>query len=140
MASRGNLEFPKKIKHNAVGTFVSGGSFSFEDSVGNPYWLLAKADETSILYDNTDPNDPISKTLAVDDLANVTNNQLFIEKDSSGNIIQTAFYAEALDSECSLEVKKFMNLVEKAIDSNGDYAIDSNGAIAYAPKEGVVFE
>ena len=140
-------EMPKaesigSVKQNFVVCDVSGTPISAEFQSGNYIkiaddYFTESFDLNNILYDAGGD----AKIIAYDDLANITNNQLFVSLDKQ----KIMFYEEELTGDCLYRACKALKLNEpymvQTAEGSGEYEpyITADGQL-YVLKEGVVVE
>ena len=100
-----------------------GNSFVLDEA----YDLAVKADTTDTLFDDTDPSNVIPKVVAIADLPNVINDQMFFEKDESGKLITMGIYKEPLTGECLAKAQNFFNISDFLLDGADFHLLDGDG-------------
>lgn len=118
-----------KDKLGKTGTEVnfikSGDVFSIADK----YNEIIASDVNNILYDVS--GEP--KTLSWSAIANITNQQLIINKDE----LTVAWYESSLSEPCYAKALKQQKLIEGLFDINLEPLFDIDGSRLYALKDGV---
>ena len=97
------------------------------------YPLIQQADTNDILTEGT-VDVKTNRVRAVDDINNIEYQQAYAQKNDDGDLTKYVFYDEAMTDDEAFRIKKYLGLIETAVDSVGDMAVDSEGEIAYAPK------
>lgn len=137
---RASLQFVGRIKHMIEVTDSLGDVITDGQPIGGNYIklkeqypLIQQADTNDILTTGTgDVKD--NRVRAIDDIANVEYDQLFVQKDDSGNIVKIIFYDREMNAYEVADIAKFLQLNEALLTSEGEPIVDSEGHILYVYK------
>lgn len=135
MAERATPTYTKKVKFNYVITDIAGtpiiGDFEAPNyfKVDQFYPEMFMADITNILHElNGD-----RKVIEIATVANISNNQLYINKDTK----QIGFFETPLTGECEVKSGLFFDLIEALVDEDLVKLYDIDGNRLYALKDGI---
>lgn len=111
---RASLQFVGRIKHMIEVTDSLGDVITDGQPIGGNYIklkeqypLIQQADTNDILTTGTgDVKD--NRVRAIDDIANVEYDQLFVQKDDSGNIVKIIFYDREMNAYEVADIAKFL--------------------------------
>lgn len=95
------------------------------------YPIAQLADEADIFVDDNTLDRPTNNVVSIDNLSNVTNNQLYVVKNDDGDITQIVFYDDEKTGTDQFKILKSLKLVEQGTWTDGVGLYTDGGGYYY---------